>query len=88
MKINLDVLGALMLDLVGGHVNCTDVVAVYQCRVTVRCMELLKKLAQPCGLGDTISHRAILGFSTRSGDGVLMLRGLGDEIVPKKHSIA
>jgi len=31
VKINLDVLGALMLHWIGGHVDSTDVVAVHQC---------------------------------------------------------
>ena len=64
VKINLDVLGALMLDWVGGHVDCTDVVAIYQCSAAKRGVKLLEELAQPGGLGDTLSHCAILGFST------------------------
>jgi len=29
VKINLNVLGAPMLDWVGGHIKCTDVVAIH-----------------------------------------------------------
>jgi len=40
VKINLDVLGALMLHRVGGHVDDTDVVAVHQCGAPKRGMQL------------------------------------------------
>ena len=44
VKINLDMLGTLMLDWVGGHVDCTDVVAIYQCSAAKRGVKLLKEL--------------------------------------------
>jgi hypothetical protein len=31
VKINLNMLSTLMLDWIGGHVDCTDIVAIYQC---------------------------------------------------------
>ena len=40
VKINLDVLGALMLHRVGGHVDGTDVVTVHQCGAPKRGMQL------------------------------------------------
>jgi hypothetical protein len=63
VKIDLNVFNALMLNRVGCHVDCTDVVAVHQCGTPERSMQLQKKLAQPGGLSNSISHRAILGFS-------------------------
>jgi hypothetical protein len=39
VKINLDVLGVLMLDRVGGHVDSTDVVTIHQCGATERGVE-------------------------------------------------
>jgi hypothetical protein len=30
VKINLNMLSTLMLDRIGGHVDCTDIVAIYQ----------------------------------------------------------
>ena len=66
VKIDLNVFSALMLNRVGGHVNCTDVIAVQQCGTPEGSMQLQKKLAQPGGLSNSIGHRAILGFSTRS----------------------
>ena len=88
VKINLNVLCALMLDWVGGHVGSTNVVTIHKCGPTQRGMKLLEELAQPSSFGDTVGHYAILGFSTRSGDGVLSLGGQGDEVVPRgtQHS--
>ena len=83
VKINLNMLGMLVVDWVGGHVYCTDVVTVHQCGATERGVKLLKELAQPCGLSNNISHGAVLGFSTGSGDGGLTLRGPGDEVSPR-----
>jgi hypothetical protein len=88
VKINLNVLSALMLNRVGGHVDRADVVTIHQCSTAQRGVKLLKELVQPGGLGDTISHCVILSFSTGSGDGILTLGGSGDEVVTKKHSIS
>ena len=73
VKINLNVLCALMLNRVGGYVDGTDVVTIYQCGTTKRGVKLLKELAQPCGLNNSIGHNAILGFSTGPRDGSLTL---------------
>ena len=66
VKINLDVLGTLMLDWVGRNVESTDVVTIHQCSATERGMKLLEKLAQPRCLSNTISYCTVLGFSTGS----------------------
>lgn len=39
-EVDLHVLGALMLDGVGGHVNSADVVALDQSSLTEQCMQL------------------------------------------------
>jgi hypothetical protein len=44
VKIDLNVFSALMLNRVGGHVNCTDVIAVHQCGTPEGSMQLQKKL--------------------------------------------
>jgi len=64
VKIDLNVFGALMLNRVGGHVNCADIITVYQGGMTKRSMEFLKELAQPGSLGHTIRHCAILSLCT------------------------
>jgi len=66
VKINLDVLGMLMLDWVGRHVESTNVVTIHQCSATERGMKLLEKLAQPRCLSNTISYCTVLGFRTGS----------------------
>jgi hypothetical protein len=44
VKIDLNVLGSLMLNRVGDHVDNTDVVAIHQCGAPERGMQLHKKL--------------------------------------------
>jgi len=82
VEINLNMLGSLMLNRVGGHVDGADVVTIHQRSSAKRGMKLLKQLAQPSSLGDTVGH------GTGSGDSILTLGGPRDEIVPEKHSIA
>ena len=66
MQVDLYVLGALMLNRVGRHVDGADVVTVDQCSSTKRCVQLKKKLAQPSRLSDCISNDAILSVSNAS----------------------
>ena len=42
VKINLNVLGSLMLNWIGGHVDCTDIVTIHQCGAPERGMQLQK----------------------------------------------
>jgi hypothetical protein len=42
VEINLDMLGALVLNGVGGEVDNIDVVAVDECALCQQCMEFLK----------------------------------------------
>ena len=65
VEINLNMLGSLMLNRVGGHVDNTDVVTVHQCSAAKRGVELQEELAQPCSFCNSISHSAVLSFSTR-----------------------
>ena len=88
VKINLDVFRALMLNRVGGHVDSTDIITIYQCSAAKRGTKLLKELAQPSSLSNSIGHSAILSLRTGPRDSRLALRGPGDEVVTKKHSIA
>jgi hypothetical protein len=50
-------------------------------------VELLKELAEPGGLGHTISHNAILDLCVGAGDDELPLRGPGDKVGVQKHDI-
>ena len=75
VKINLNVLCALMLDWVGGHVGSTNVVTIHKCGPTQRGMKLLEELAQPSSLSNTIGHDAVLSLGTGPGDSILTLGG-------------
>jgi len=66
VEIDLNVLGALMLNWITGHIDGADVVTVDQCSSTKRCVQLKKKLAQPSRLSDCISNGAILSVSNAS----------------------
>jgi hypothetical protein len=66
VEVNLNMLRALMLNRVGGHVDSADVVTIYQCGTVKWSTKLLEELTQPCRLGDSVSHCAILNFSTGS----------------------
>jgi hypothetical protein len=66
VEVNLNMLRALILNRVGGHVDGADVVTIYQCGTVKSSTKLLKELTQPCRLGDSVSHCAILSFSTGS----------------------
>ena len=81
-------LGSLMLNQIGGHVDGADVVTIHQRSSVKRAVELLQQLAQPRSLSNTVGHGAILSLGTGSRDSVLMLGGPGDEVVAEKHRIA
>ena len=66
VEVNLNMLGALMLNRIGGHVDGADVVTIHQCGLAEGGVQLLQELTQPGSLGDTISHYAILNFCTGS----------------------
>jgi len=88
MEVNLDVLGALMLNRVGRHVDGANVVTIDQSSAPKRGMELEQELTQPRGLNNTVGHCAVLSFSTGSGGCILTLGGPGDEIITEEHSVA
>ena len=88
VEINLNMLGSLMLNWVGGHVDRTDVITVDKYGAAKRSVKLVKKLTEPGSLSNTIGHGAILSFSTGTGDGVLTLGRPRDQVITKEHSIA
>ena len=59
MQVDLYVLGALMLDRVGRHVDGADVVTIDQDGSTERSMKFLEKLAQPRSLCNSIGNSAL-----------------------------
>jgi hypothetical protein len=51
-------------------------------------MELLEELSATTIFSHAVGHGAILSIGTRSGDDVLLLGGLGDDVVTEEHNIA
>jgi hypothetical protein len=87
-KINLNMLGALVLNGVGGEVDGADVVTVDQSGPRQGAVQLHKQLLKPTRLCQAVGHGAVLHLSARTRDDALMLRGPGDEVVAQEHCVA
>jgi hypothetical protein len=81
VKINLNMLGALVVNRVGGEVDGVDVVVVDQSGPRQGAVQLHKQLTKPTHLYHAIGHDAVLHLSARTRDDVLTLRRPGDEAV-------
>jgi hypothetical protein len=88
MKINLHMLGALMLNGVGGEVHDADIVAVDEGAPRWQGLELVEQLTQPGGLSHAVGNDTILGLSVGAGDDGLPLDRPGNQVVPQEHRIA
>jgi hypothetical protein len=88
VEIDLDVLCALVLNWVAGHVDGADVVTKDHCGTAEGGVKLKKELAEPGGLGHGVGDNTILSFGTATGDSHLSFGRPGDEVVTKKDSIA
>jgi hypothetical protein len=88
MKINLHMLGALMLDGVGGEVHDADVVVVDKGGPRRWGLELVEQLSQPSGLSHAIGNGTILSLSAGAGDDGLLLSPPGNQVIPQEHHIA
>ena len=73
VDVDLDMLGATMMDRVGGHVDRADVVTINKRRRSNGDVELLEKLSDLATLGDGVDDRPVLGLSTGAGDRSLPL---------------
>jgi hypothetical protein len=73
VKINLNMLDALVLNGVGGEVDVVDVVvvAVDQSGSRQGAVQLHKQLTKPTRLSHAIGHGAVLRLTARTGDDVL-----------------
>jgi hypothetical protein len=78
VEVDLDMLGALMLNMVGGEVDDAKVVIVDESALRQRGMELLEELSKPTSFGHIVCHGAVLSLGARMGDDVLSLGGPGD----------
>jgi hypothetical protein len=73
MKINLHMLGALILNRVGGEVHGTDVIAVDKGPLRRWGLELVEQLSQPSGHSHTVGNGMILDLSAGAEDDGLSL---------------
>jgi hypothetical protein len=88
VKINLHMLGALVLNGVVGEVHNTYVVAVDERTPRWRSLELQQQLSQPGGLGHTVGDGVVLGLCTGAGDDSLPLGRPGHQVVTQKRRIS
>jgi nucleoside-triphosphatase THEP1 len=88
MDVNLNVLCSSMLNWIRGHVDCGHIVTIDKCGRMERAMKLLKKLTEPTTLRNSMSHNAVLGFSTGSRDHSLALGRPRNQIVSIVDAIA
>ena len=88
VDVQLDVLGATMMNGVGGEVDSRDVVAEDNCGLVNRTGKLREELTKPSALGNGIGHSTILSLSTRPGDGGLALGRPGDQRRAKVDTIS
>jgi hypothetical protein len=82
MKINLYILGALMLNGVGEEVYNADIITVDKGALRRRGLELVEQLLQPSGLSHAVDNGTTLGLSARAGDDGLPLGRPGNQVVP------
>jgi hypothetical protein len=82
MKINLHMLGALMLNRVGGEVHGADVVTVDKGTPRRWGLGLVEQLSQPSGLSHAVGNGMILGLSAGAGDNSLPLGRQENQVVP------
>jgi hypothetical protein len=88
MKINLHMLGALMLNRVGGEVHNADIITVDKCAPRRQGLELVEQLTQPSDLSHVVGNDMILSLSAGAGDDGLPLGRPGNQVVPQEHRIA
>jgi hypothetical protein len=88
MKINLHILGALMLNEIGGEVHGANIIAVDESALRQRDLEFMEQLTQPGGLSHTIGNDTIFGLSAVAEDDGLPLGRSENQVVPQEHRIA
>jgi hypothetical protein len=88
VKIDLNMLRALVLNWIAGHVDDADIVTENHCSPAERHVKLLKKLTKPGDLNHYIGDNTILSLSAGAGDYRLALGGPGDEVGTEEHSVS
>ena len=88
VDVDLNVLGTVVMNWVGCHVDSVDVVAIDHGSYLQRDMKFLKELAQPATLGDHMSNIPVLGLRTGLGHRGLSLGRPGHQAVAKEDAEA
>jgi hypothetical protein len=86
MKINLHMLGVLMLNGVGGEVHGADIIAVGKCAPRRWGLELVEQLTQPSGISHAVCNGTILSLSAEAGGDGLSLGRPENHVVPQETS--
>jgi hypothetical protein len=73
VKIDLDVLGAVVLDGVHRHVDGTNIVTENNRSWRRWSMKLVEELANPSSLGNGVGHSTVLSLSAGTRDCMLPL---------------
>jgi hypothetical protein len=85
MEINLYVLGALILNEVGGEVHSDDIVTLDKSALRRWALE---QLPQPTGLSHTVGDDTVLSLHAGTGDNNLPFGRPRHQVGPQKHRIA
>ena len=88
VQVNLHVLRPLMLNGVGGEVHNVDVVAVDECALGERAVELRQELSEPGRLRHVVCDSPVLCLSTGAGDNRLPLGRPGDQVAAQEDGVA
>jgi hypothetical protein len=87
VEVDLHMLGALMLDGLGGEVDDANVVVVDDAGGVKWVVQFLEELPQPGSFSHTVGNSTVLCLSARAGDSGLPLRRPGDEAAAQKNCI-
>ena len=68
VDVDLDMLGATVVDRVSSHVDGANIVAVDHCSQGYRDVKFLKKLPHPAAFGDDMCNSPVFGLSPGAGD--------------------
>jgi hypothetical protein len=88
VNVNLDMLGAPMMNRICRHVDCTHIVAINDSRTSNQDVELLKYLSKPAAFGDSMGDGTVLSLSTGARDNGLALGRPGDQVVAEVDTVA
>jgi hypothetical protein len=88
VKVDLHMLGALVLYKVDGEVNGADFVAIDEAGGVEGVVQFLEKLLQPGNFSNIVGDSTIFSLGATPGNGVLSHGRPGNEGASKKDSVA